>query len=244
MHLYDGEIHEPDPDNPERYRRVNFKRQTMTIGGASTELVRTDSGMRGDREMSIGMMADQNRKYREKADSTVSKIDSLVENDIKRLFSAEIDDRKINRSSAIYEGLKMALNRAEDIISKIDYESRNYNTYMRQINSRDVEIHKKFSIPFACIAFILIGAPLGVMTRKGGMATSIGLSLFFFIIYWAFLIGGEELADRMYLPGALAMWLPNIITGTAGIVMIYIVNKRTTIEGMDFVFKLFSGSKK
>jgi lipopolysaccharide export system permease protein len=140
--------------------------------------------------------------------------------------------------------LKQANSRVEDIISKIDYENRNYATYKKQINSRDVEIHKKFSIPFACIAFILIGAPLGVMTRKGGMATSIGLSLFFFIIYWAFLIGGEELADRMYLSGALAMWLPNIITGTAGVIMIYIVNKRTTIEGADLIFKLFSGFKK
>jgi lipopolysaccharide export system permease protein len=46
------------------------------------------------------------------------------------------------------------------------------------------------------------------LARKGGLATSLALSLLFFIVYWAFLIGGEELADRMYLNGAMAMWLP------------------------------------
>jgi lipopolysaccharide export system permease protein len=85
---------------------------------------------------------------------------------------------------------------------------------------------------------VLIGAPLGIMARKGGLATSLGLSLLFFIIYWAFLIGGEELADRMFLSGALAMWLPNVVIGVAGISLISLVNKRTIVEGIDFYKKL------
>jgi lipopolysaccharide export system permease protein len=147
-------------------------------------------------------------------------------------------------ASSVKTGLNHQLNELENLISKIDYEYRNHRTYSRQVNSRSVEIHKKFSIPVACIVFMLIGAPLGVMTRKGGLATSIGLSLFFFIIYWAFLIGGEELADRMFMSGALSMWLPNIVIGIFGVYLTYVVNKRTTVEGMDLIMQLFSGSKK
>ena len=56
--------------------------------------------------------------------------------------------------------------------------------------------------------------------------------------------GGEELADRMYISGALAMWLPNIIIGCSGIILIIIVNNRTTVEGLGFIKDIFPRSKK
>ena len=68
----------------------------------------------------------------------------------------------------------------------------------------------------ASLVFILIGAPLGIMARKGGFSVSMAFSLGFFIIYWAFLIAGEEFADRGSLSPALSMWLPNLILGGLG----------------------------
>ena len=80
-----------------------------------------------------------------------------------------------------------------------------------------VEIHKKYSTGFACFIFILIGAPLGIMARKGGIGTGILYSLAFFVIYWICLIGGENMADRLLIDPVLAMWASNIIIGTFGI---------------------------
>ena len=94
-------------------------------------------------------------------------------------------------------------------------------SYSNSINKYLVELHKKFSIPFASIVFILIGAPLGMMVRKGGFAVSMAFSLGFFIIYWIFLISGEEFADRGYLSPALSMWLPNLVLGPLGLFMCY-----------------------
>jgi len=244
MNLYDGEIHEPDPDSPERYRRVEFKRQVLTIEGASSELVRSTSGTRGDREMPVKMMLDENKKYRLKIQRSETKIDSLLRNELDRLLYISRDRSKYARTFDRNIIGKAPSIRIKDILSRIEYEMRSIKTYKRQINSRNVEINKKFSIPVACIAFMLLGAPLGVMTRKGGMATSLGLSLFFFIIYWAFLIGGEELADRMFISGALAMWLPNIIIGGTGIILIYLVIKYSTIEGFDIIRKILPGPQK
>jgi Lipopolysaccharide export system permease LptF/LptG len=85
----------------------------------------------------------------------------------------------------------------------------------RNIDSFRVEIHKKFSIPFACVVFVLIGAPLGIRTRRGGFA-NMAIAVAFFMVYYVFLIGGEQLADRGFLSPALAMWLPNLLFGVVG----------------------------
>ena len=84
-----------------------------------------------------------------------------------------------------------------------------------------LEAQKKFSIPFACIVFVLIGAPLGMSTKKGGLGNGITLSFFMFMLYYIMLIGGEELCERGSLYPSIAMWLPNIVIGSAGIFLFY-----------------------
>ena len=52
---------------------------------------------------------------------------------------------------------------------------------------------------------------------------SVGVSLLFFLVYWMFLIGGEELADRSFISPALAMWAPNIVFGVLGIALTIVI---------------------
>ena len=89
-----------------------------------------------------------------------------------------------------------------------------------EANRYRVEIHKKFSIPVACILFVLVGAPLGILARSGGIGTGASYSLTFFVMYWAALIGGETLADKGKIDGALAMWLPDIVIGAIGLFLV------------------------
>ncbi|MEL6824209.1 MAG: LptF/LptG family permease, partial [Calditrichota bacterium] len=84
-----------------------------------------------------------------------------------------------------------------------------------------VEIYKKYSIPFACIVFILVGAPLGIRARKGSLGVSVSFSIAFFLVYWVCLIGGEDLADRQIVHPMLAMWFPNILVGIFGLWLTY-----------------------
>jgi lipopolysaccharide export system permease protein len=83
-----------------------------------------------------------------------------------------------------------------------------------------IEVHKKYSIPVACVVFVLIGAPLGILARRSGIAISLGLSLGLFLLYWAFLIAGEELADRLIINAFWAMWSANIVIGGAGVLLL------------------------
>ena len=85
------------------------------------------------------------------------------------------------------------------------------NSYLKSRNKYGVELHKKFSIPVACILFVLLGAPLGVMSKRGGFAVSTSLSFGFFLVYYVLLIGGEEMADRNAIHPVIGMWTPNVV---------------------------------
>lgn len=74
-----------------------------------------------------------------------------------------------------------------------------------------IELHKKFSIPFACIVFGLIGAPLGIQSKRSGRAWGFSISLAIFLIYYVSLTGGESLGDKGVIPPFIGMWAPNII---------------------------------
>ena len=106
--------------------------------------------------------------------------------------------------------------------SGIDFDAKQTDRYL-------VEIYKKYSIPAACLVFVLIGAPLGMMARRGGFGVGAGLSLGFFLFYWACLIGGEKLADRGELSPFWGMWVANIILGIMGAILVWRTAKEARV---------------
>jgi lipopolysaccharide export system permease protein len=112
-----------------------------------------------------------------------------------------------------------ALDRARGAVSNIDNQMMTIKYNQDEINAKLVEIHKKYSIPFACLVFVFIGAPLGIMARKGTFGVAASMSMGFFLLYWASLIGGEKLADRGFLSPWLGMWMANIALGILGILL-------------------------
>jgi lipopolysaccharide export system permease protein len=55
------------------------------------------------------------------------------------------------------------------------------------------------------------------------MGVAIAVSIFLFVVYWAFLIGGEDLADRGLVTPFWAMWGANLSLGALGLYLIYVV---------------------
>ena len=94
-------------------------------------------------------------------------------------------------------------------------------TGLRRINQYWVEIHKKGTIPAACIVFVLIGATIAVRFPRGGVALVVGVSLVCFGVYYVFLIVGEDLSDRLWMSPLLAMWSPNILFGLFGLAALW-----------------------
>lgn len=227
LELEDGEILELNSKAHEGISRTEFVKQTIAIPGASSDLQRSTESTRGDREMTVAMMTEQNRQRQSKIDAAIGESDSLMYLALERLLN--IPEMSLSKEISRTQAVDNAYRENRDIRNKITFLKKSIDNYRREINSMDVEVEKKFSIPAACISFVLIGAPLGSLARKGGFATGIALSLFFFIIYWTFLIGGEQLADSGSLPAFWAMWFPNIIVGGAGIILNIIYIRQSSV---------------
>ncbi len=220
--LFDGEVHTLDLEEPANYRKVDFHQQQINIAVEGYELERTESDYRGDREMSIQQMQEQVARAASNAQPFRYKINERLEMKLDYLFSDSIEFKP---RPTISDSMAISLVRSD---ANLLYQHVNRNraqvaAQLRTMDKFNIEIHKKYSIPAASFAFILIGAPLGIMSRRGGMGVAIAISVLLFTIYWAFLIGGEDLADRGIIQPFWAMWSANILLGIIGIYLLYIV---------------------
>jgi lipopolysaccharide export system permease protein len=128
---------------------------------------------------------------------------------------------------------------APEMMARVQEMKADPDKNRRKINAFMVEIHKKYSIPVACLVFILIGAPLGVRIHRSGLGVAAGLSVLFFLVYWAFLIGGEDLADRGFITPAMAMWAPNLLMGILGFVLVIRTIRETQVLDLSSLLRLF-----
>jgi lipopolysaccharide export LptBFGC system permease protein LptF len=121
---------------------------------------------------------------------------------------------------------------------KISQETKRYiRKYL--INEHLVELYKKAAIPFACLAFGLIGVPVGLLVRRGGRMVGLGVGVGLIIIYYVLLTAGEKLAKVGIYPPILGAWTPNILTSVAGIILIIKTVRETPVRSSRLINKLF-----
>ena len=225
--LYDGEIHELDLNDYKSYRRINFKEHKIIIPADDMMLARRDTSNRSDREMTVPMMLDKKANYNERSDRVKNRIGRAFNKVIgDSLVPISLDDALLKmdnyRAEMLHDNLTSVEQRRQErklksLERQMNNEYRLIQNYQKSQNKYAVEIHKKFSLPIACILFVLVGAPLGTLTRKGGFIVAISMGFGFFLIYYIFLIGGEELADRNRVSPFVGMWAPNFLLLITGI---------------------------
>jgi lipopolysaccharide export system permease protein len=232
--LREGSIHEAEADEVDgRYHRLAFEEQTMVLKGTAEAFERAARRRRGQREMSVSQMKaeivgleEELSEFQARADSMLAELGAESISELPALDRDELAPKGIKKWVA---GFLAIFGRDPPPLPdppKIDIQQRKKIEQLRvrmiqvegvrkRIDQYRVEIQKKFSIPFACIVFVLIGAPLGMWARRGGLTVGF-LSVAFFLFYYLCLIGGEQLADRGYLVPWISMWLPNLILGIGG----------------------------
>ena len=99
----------------------------------------------------------------------------------------------------------------DPFIGQLELMSARIRDSRQVMNRYDVEIQKKFALAFACIVFVMIGAPIALRFPRGGVGLVIGASVGIFALYYIGLVGGEALADRLIMEPFLAMWLTNLL---------------------------------
>ncbi|MBI3260066.1 MAG: LptF/LptG family permease [Ignavibacteriae bacterium] len=238
--LYNGEIHQFNSLNQNDFRKITFVKHQITINTEDFDFTRSDEKKlsRGDREMRISDMKAVVRV----ADSNSRSLDSLFAKEIKThlnyVAASDNEDNDLSKES-IFTQIE---NRISLFRAAIESQSYQRGKYDKQTLKYEVEIDKKYAIPFACIVFILIGCPLGIMTKRGNFGISALLSLGFYTLYWGCLKVGEILADRGNVSPSMGMWSGNIIIGLAGLIMIYRLNNES--YGIFHYFRQKISSKK
>ena len=123
----------------------------------------------------------------------------------------------------VREALSLVRTDASVRVRHVERNQQQLSAQKQIMDKYNIEIQKKYAIPAASVVFILIGAPLGIMSRRGGMGMAVAIAIVLFMIYWAFLIGGEDMADRGIISPFWARWSANVLIGLIGIYLNFIV---------------------
>lgn len=208
--LFNGEMHIRDSKEQTRYEVRTFKSFRLhlpDLGFRSSDMA-TDH--RSDREMSSGDMKREIDRFRNEIvtlNSEISDLDKQI---------AEFDEDSPSENAQQKHTRRVNLRKIKE--SKIE-------SLEKRIRMYQVEIHKKYALAFACIVFVLIGAPVGMMTRTSSVGTAFVVSMIVFMVYYMSLIGGEELADRGVVSPMLSMWISNIVLLLCGSLLIYTTSR-------------------
>ncbi len=221
--LYNGEIHQVSRLDKKSYRNMSFGKHRFVFDSSGLGFARSSSNrVRTDNtEFSAPELLMIGNEFENKMHVSEKLIQLPLEN-IKhgmtqRPASGVGVPMRLLRSStnatevAGYVDQQLALLDGE--LTSIELNKSMYNRYM-------AAYHKKYSLSLACFIFVLVGAPLGVLARRGGFGVGASMSLLFFIFYWMLMISGEKIAARGLLDPMLSMWIANIVMVCIGIGLI------------------------
>ena len=214
--LYNGQMHERDQKNPDKYNISEFKMFTLNLPDLGFKMNKEGTDYRGDRELSSNAMQEIVDERKIKIEEIQLEIDK-IQLSITEINSNDDEPFDKNKLKKHYN----RLNLKQDKVVTLESDIRKYQ----------VEIHKKYAIAFACVIFVLIGAPIGMMTKTSGVGMSFSVSAIVFLIYYGALTLGEELADKGVVSPFLAMWISNIVFSIIGIYLVVIsVKEMKTLD--------------
>ena len=235
--LYHGESFENLKTQRQNARNVPYRRETFTqkeiLIPFDANFNRMDDGIMQNQYIGKDMHA-----LRTSVDSMNVRVDSIGQkygNDLKRAgYFTIYEERKelaetqpvtynvdslyagesVLRRKALYE---RAITRAENIRRDFEFKGMVITDEKRTIRRHEIEMHKKFTLSFACLIFFFIGAPLGAIIRKGGLGMPVIVSVLLFIFYYIIDNSGYKLARDGRWPVWEGIWLSSAVLLPLGI---------------------------
>jgi lipopolysaccharide export system permease protein len=133
--------------------------------------------------------------------------------------SIEEENKKIEKANTIIEEtdlLKEQLEKEHLALSERVERARKQKL-KRELS---LNIHKRLTPPFSCLTFILIGIPLGIMTRSNSMLVSLGISFILILFFYYPLVAtGLILAENITFPIIPSLWGANAFNFIVGLVL-------------------------
>jgi LPS export ABC transporter permease LptF/LPS export ABC transporter permease LptG len=106
---------------------------------------------------------------------------------------------------------------------KIDPSTSSYD-YLKA-RYYEIEFHRRFALPAACLVLALVGIPLGLSARKGGRSAGFVLTILLVFIYYLLSLIGVSLARQGKLPPWLGVWAGNMLFFLCGLWLVRRVDR-------------------
>ena len=84
-----------------------------------------------------------------------------------------------------------------------------------------IELHTRFAYPTACLVLMLVGVPLGVVSRRGGKSSGIVFTILLVLLYYVLSYTGIALSKQNKLPPFLGVWMANLLFAGVGIFLLW-----------------------
>lgn len=114
-----------------------------------------------------------------------------------------------------------AIQKANEMKNQIDYNNIVLGEPQKYVSRHEIELHRKFTLSFACLIFFFIGAPLGAIIRKGGLGAPVVISVLMFIFYYIIDNTGYKMAREGLWTAFEGMWLSSAVLLPLGIFLTY-----------------------
>jgi lipopolysaccharide export system permease protein len=89
----------------------------------------------------------------------------------------------------------------------------------------EVEYYYRFSYSLIGLVVVLLGLPLSVRLRRGGVMFGLGLGLLLSFLYWGAIQTSRAFGTSHVISTALAAWLPNIAFGAFALILVLNVDR-------------------
>lgn len=222
LRLEDGSVYEVGVREPGTFEQTGFAEQLHVLRGVGDLFEESGSDFRGDREMSVSHL-------RAAIAATRAEIDSLREESQRRTIQAvqqtlgrgaAADSLRSASASSGYRAGSVFDQHTPILRHTTAASANRIATLHRNANQYAVEVHKKYVIASACIAFVMLGLPVAIRFPRGGVSLVIIVSTAVLALYQVGLNNGEDFADRGSADPFWAMWLPNLVFLALGLFMV------------------------
>lgn len=231
---YDANFNELDPDFLERqYVSKNTAELEYAVDSIKTRII--DYYKNTNEKVKTSTYFNRNQKTTEQSIDTTGIARKKEDIDLEQQYLSLSDYYKTMV-------INTALTRTRVIQGDIVYRKNDIEWLQVEQRRHGIEWHKRHTLPFACIIFLFIGAPLGAIIRKGGMGMPLVISTVLFISYYIIDNTGYKLAREGVWEVWQGMWLSAFVLLPLGITLTYMAANELTImnsESYKIVIKKF-----
>jgi lipopolysaccharide export system permease protein len=89
----------------------------------------------------------------------------------------------------------------------------------------EVGLQNKLSMPFACLVFAVLGAPLGIRRQRSGAAVGVGISICILFAYYVLWHSMAILGENGRVPVVFSAWCANLLGLATGVVLLRRVSR-------------------